>query len=192
MDLTTQRRLLKSLTAGFLVVAAGGVVWSMGGIDESSRDSAMVSGSPKTSIQPDNNPESGSAADKTDQVDLSLPLQKSLYDPPKPEPPKPKPVVVRQPTKPKPKKPRLDWTLTGTIIDPGRSLAILTDATGKTDIRSAGEEVELSPPGVLVRKIDSDKVTLEIQGDQSTLRLKQSFQSGNGGNPDRRNRGRNR
>ena len=83
--------------------------------------------------------------------------------------------------------------LDGTIIDPKQSVAILSDASGKTDIRSVGEEVELSPPGVLVRKISADHVTLEMRGKQSTIRLQQSFKSSaGGGNLDRQNRRRNR
>ena len=191
MDLTAQRRLITALTAGCLAVAAVGIVWSLGGIDSPARQSDSTRGSlrgMKTAVDPpqQETPNVEAAA----QVNLALKLQQPLYDPPQPPPPKPKPqpkpVVVRNP--PAVKAPRLDWTLTGTIIDSDQSVAILTDASGKTDIRGAGEVVELSPPGVLVRKIDSEKVTLEVRGAESTLRLNSSFQSSGGGKPDRPNR----
>ncbi|PAY16021.1 hypothetical protein CKO51_28805 [Rhodopirellula sp. SM50] len=189
MDLTAQRRLITALTAGFLAVAAVGIVWSLGGIDPPARQSDSTRGSKrgmKTAVDQPQPPTVEAAA----PINLALKLQQPLYDQPKPPPPKPKPqpkpVVVRNP--PAVKAPRLDWTLTGTIIDSDQSVAILTDASGKTDIRAAGEVVELSPPGVLVRKIDSEKVTLEVRGTESTLRLKSSFPSTGGGKPDRPNR----
>ncbi|QDV40315.1 hypothetical protein Enr13x_01210 [Stieleria neptunia] len=191
MDLTAQRRLITASTAGFLAVAAAGVVWSLAGIDPPARQSDSTRGS-KRGINLPVDPPQPATVQQAARVDLALKLQQPLYDPPKPPPPKPqpkpdpKPVVVRNP--PAVKAARLDWTLSGTIIDSDQSVAILTDASGKTDIRAAGEVVELSPPGVLVRKIDSEKVTLEVRGTESTLRLKSSFQSSGGGRPDRPNR----
>ena len=194
MDLTTQKRLLTAMTAGFLAVAAVSVVWSLGAIEptpsqpRAGSDNPLAPQSvrqPTSLMQP--TPRSG------DPPILSLNVQKPLYDPPKPPttPRPPKPAVVR--TSPPPaKQPGLNWTLTGTLIDSDRSIAILTDATGKTDIRRAGEQVELSPPGVLVRKIGSDSVTLQIGGSESTLRLQSSFESGGAEADDRQNRRRNR
>ncbi|QEG02835.1 hypothetical protein Mal15_69560 [Stieleria maiorica] len=201
MDVTAQRRLLNTLTAGLVAFAAGGVVWSLGDIGASDPPAVTVLEPPNAALDAQRNrnaelrsaekPSAGSAV--TGDV-LSLKLLQPLYDPPKPPPPKPQPkpqpVVVRNP--PAPRAPRLDWTLTGTIIDADRSVAILTDASGKTDIRAAGEVVELSPAGVLVRKIDSQKVTLELRGTESTLRLQPTFQPGGGANADRQNRRRNR
>jgi type II secretory pathway component PulC len=194
MDLTTQRRFLTTLTVGFVAVAVAGVVWSFGSIDESVEQASGGIG--RQSTMPDGAAErsADSRDPHTDTADFSLSMQKSLYDQPKPkpQPPRPQPVVARQPKPPKVKQARLDWTLEGTIIDSDRSVAILTDASGKTDIRRKGEEVDLSPPGVLVRKIESDAVTLEISGRNSTLRLQQSFATGTSGNPDRPGRRRNR
>lgn len=192
MDLTTQKRLLTTLTGGFAAVAVAGVIWSLGSIDGKTDDQSSQVSRRSTGQETSSGRSPDNASADANAADFSLSMQRPLYDPPKPKPaPKPrsKPVVVRQP-----KQPRLDWTLVGTIIDSGRSVAILTDASGKTDIRGQGEEVELSPSGVLVRKIESDAVTLEIGGDKSTLRLKQSFApgGGGGGKPDRPGRRRNR
>lgn len=195
MDLTTQKRLLTTLTSGFLAVAVAGVLWALasieGKVDEGSSAIIRLDTDRKLATDPPADADNASA----DSADFSLSMQRPLYDPPKPKPPpkpRPAPVVVRQPKPPKVKQPRLNWTLAGTIIDSDRSVAILTDASGKTDIRRQGEEVDLSPPGVLVRKIESDAVTLEIDGDQSTLRLKQSFAPSGGRDPDRPGRRRNR
>lgn len=193
MDLTTQRRLLTLTAAGFLAIAVGGVVWALGSIDEPIANQLSQDGrgqsETKTTIDPSSEP-----SNRTPKVDFGLPLQASLYDRPKPPPkPAPKPVVNRTPRPAPVKKPKLDWTLTGTIIQADRSVAILTDATGKTDIRGTGEEVELTPAGILIRSIKSDKVTLDIRGNETTLRLKQSFSGGSGGrNPNRPGRGGNR
>lgn len=197
MELTAQRRLLITLTAGCCAAAVGAVLWSIRSLDQvSERPAASLDAQQDVKRSAGNSVVSASD-NGIDTVNLSLPLLKPLYDPPKQppkQPPKPRaePKVVRTPTPPPVKVPRLDWTLNGTIIDPRRSVAILTDTTGKTDIRGVGEEVELSPPGVLVRKIDSDNVTLEVRGKESTLRLKQSFGSGASADPDRQNRRRNR
>ncbi|WP_182866113.1 hypothetical protein [Stieleria mannarensis] len=199
MDVTAQRRLLNTLTAGFVALAVAGIVWSFSDIGVLDPPSATVLSPPGEVSDADPNAGDQSAdgrpvSDVATRDDLSLRLLRPLYDPPKPPPPKPQPkpesVVERNP--PPARAPRLDWTLTGTIIDADRSVAILTDATGKTDIRAAGELVELLPAGVLVRTIDSQKVTLELRGTESTLRLKPSFQSGGAANPDRQNRRRNR
>jgi type II secretory pathway component PulC len=174
MDLTTQRRLLTTMTAGFLAVAAGGLVWSSRGIDETADPLARATGSSIARQASVPSPLSTGSTAKAN-MDFSLPLQRPLVDPPEPPPPPRPSPVVKRPPKPPVKKTNLDWTLTGTIIDADRSVAILTDAAGKTDIRGTGEEVELSPPGVLVRSIASDAVTLEVRGRESTLRLEQSF-----------------
>jgi hypothetical protein len=189
MDLTLQRRLLYGAAGGCLLIAAATVVWSLGSLpDRQSVPRPRVAAA-------DNNAatETNSDAAERDRagVDLELPLQQTLYDPPPPPKPKPKPkpAVVRRPTPPPPV--RLDWTLLGTIIEPQRRAAILSDATGKTDIRAVGEQVDLKPAGVLVHQVDSEAVTLELRGTRSTLRLKQDFSPGDG-QPPRGGRRRNR
>ena len=195
MDLINQRRFLNALAVGFLAVAAGGVAWSLGSLDPQKNEQAATSnrspGRAAIGAGAGTSTEADHAGDR--RVDLSLSLLDPLYEPPKPPPePKTKPAPVRKPTPPVARAPRLNWTLTGTIIDPDRRVAILTDDTGKTDIRSVGEEVELTPAGVLIRKIDADNVTVEIAGKKSTLRLEKSFRTGGVGKPGRPNRGRNR
>ena len=195
MDLTTQRRILTTLSAGFVAVAAAGVVWSVGNIDDNVEQVSSAVGLQNTTPNRAAARSSDQHDSNTDTADYSLSMQKPLYDPPKPtpKPTRPKPVVVaRQPKPPKVKPPRLDWTLEGTLIDSDRSVAILTDASGKTDIRRMGESVDLSPPGVLVRRIESDAVTLETSSGNSTLRLQQSFATGASGKQDRAGRRRNR
>lgn len=196
MDLTNQRRLLTTLAAGFAALAIGGVVWSVSSLSPGSLDETSHAGGTliDTASGLADSTETSTETDTTDSesvTDLSMPLLKPLYEAPKP-PPQPVQPVVRKPLTPVVKEPRLDWSLDGTIIDPARSIAILTDASGKTDLRGVGEEVELSPAGVLVRKIESDQVTLEVRGKKSTLRLQQSFSAGGGANNDRPNRRRNR
>ena len=137
MDLSTQRGLLTIASCGCLVLAAGSVVWSLGGVHQqpppSTADNLETVEADATSTEPQVNENSPL------RVDYSLALQKPLYDPPKPVKKDP-PIEKRPPAPPPPKRaPRLDWTLAGTIIQGKRSVAILSDSTGKTDIRSAGE-----------------------------------------------------
>lgn len=183
MDLNLQRRLLYIAAAALLIGGGGAVVWAISDLPEwTSHAEGMVADSPRLPAV-----DRDAAGDRSDGVDFSLPLQRTLYDPPPPPPkPKPKPVAVKQPSPPPPRPPRLDWTLVGTIIDAERRVAILADASGKTDIRAAGETVELLPAGVSVRSVDSDTVILEHRGSTSTLRLKQAFQGAGAGSNENR------
>ena len=187
MNVTLQRRLIHGASLSMLGVAVAGVAWALSDVGQPSTTSdANASGArlalaENASVQPSSGSDE-SVTDPSSPQNWSLPLQQSLYDPPKPapRPPRPKPKPVQKPVA-KPaaaKPPKLDWRLVGTLIEPGGRVAILADATGKTDIRGADEEVELSPPGVRVRKIDSEEVTLEIRGTPSTLRLQKGFGKG--------------
>ena len=195
MDLVAQRRLINGTAATLLAAAAGGVFWSLGPLDSKRTDPTnAAAGRTPDRVAKAEQPQGD---DRGSDVDLRLALQKPLYEPPPPPPRPVKPVAkpVTVPRSIKPKKPKLDWSLAGTIIEAKRSVAILTDATGKTDVREAGEVVDLDPPGVLVRKIDSDTVTLEIDGDRTTLQLDRKRRAGGGaknGRPDRGSRGPNR
>lgn len=191
--MTLQRRLLYGAASGCVFVGAVAVAWSLGDVP------GPEPASPANALRPQPGQtiaatDTASPATARTQVDLSLPLQQTLYDPPPPPPkpkPTPKPAVVRKPKPSPPPALRLDWTLLGTIIESKRRVAILVDASGKTDIRAIGEKVELAPGGVLVRNIDSETVTLEHRGSRSTLRLKRDFNGGNGQQP-RAGRRRNR
>lgn len=173
---------------GLVVTAGAAAVWSLGSLEPKS----SVTSRPlkQTAV----NDASSSDRGPSDQVAIKFdqPLQKSLYDPPK-KPTKPpvqsRPSVKTTPVVRPPKPPKLDWTLLGTVIESGQSIAIIADASGKTDIRTIGEEVELMPAGVLVRKIDSEVVTLEVRGKESKLKLLKDFASS--GNAASRNRRRN-
>jgi type II secretory pathway component PulC len=68
----------------------------------------------------------------------------------------------------------LDVTLVGTIIESDQSLAIVADSSGKFDIKGVGESLELSPQGMTVKTIESERVTLQFQGRQSTVELDRS------------------
>jgi len=189
MHLTAKRRLISAAAAGFVAAALGGVVWSLGPV-ESSADAPQhwTASAPVAETDDAGTTTTAIGGD----VDWSVPLQQPLYTPPKPEPtrPKPTPPAARTP-RPKPsRRPKLNWKLVGTIIDAEASVAIFADADGKTDIRREGETVDLAPSGVSVRKIDSDRVTLDVGGDESTLQLQQSFSSDSGRprGPRRRNR----
>lgn len=186
MNVTLQRRLIHGASLCMLGIAVAGVAWALRDVGqpsttgEANASGARLALADDASVQPSVGSEESDAGRSSPQ-NWSLSLQQSLYDPPKPapRPPRPKPKPVQKPiAKPAAKPPKLDWRLVGTLIEPSGRVAILADATGKTDIRGADEEVELSPPGVRVRKIDSEEVTLEIRGTPSTLRLQKGFGKG--------------
>jgi len=197
MDLTLKRRVLYGAAGGCLSIAAAAVVWSLGSLPDP-QSAARPSAAAADESAATETPGDAAGGDRAG-AELALPLQQTLHDPPPPPPkakPQPKPAVVRRSTPPPPPV-RLDWTLLGTIIEPQRRVAILADASGKTDIRAVGEEVDLAPAGVLVQQVDSAAVTLERRGTRSTLRLKQDFSPGGGQPPrgerqPRGGRGRNR
>lgn len=194
MNLTTQRRSIYGAAAGLVAVAGMGMIWSVSSIEgnETLADPLAIR-SPRAAESPDQQPTTTS--DATAKIDFAVPLQQTLVDvvkrPPKPAPRKVvPPPPPRKVTPPPVKKPRLDWTLVGTVIDGDQSIAIFSDSSGKTDVRRVGETVELSPSGVVVRQIDSDEVTLEMRGGESKLTLTRSFKSNGGNGRAARRRGR--
>ncbi|MEM6468517.1 MAG: type II secretion system protein N [Planctomycetota bacterium] len=196
MDTKTQARLLYLAATMFASVSVLGVVWA---IDPSTSKVPLAERSGDDGVRSSGESETTAEAPKriADKT-LDLSLQKTLYDPPPPPkpkttPPKQAPKVTR-PAVTQPKtQPKLNWTLAGTLMGLDQPLAILTDATGNTDVSGLGEAVQLSPEGGVVREILPDRVSVEWNGATVSLPLKRSFQSKSpGGNPKRNNRGRNR
>lgn len=191
MNVTQQRRLLTTAAGGLLLCAIGAGAWSFTDVASTQKtsqnrkaQSAVVDPieSQDTATQP--------------RVDFSTKLTRTLYDAP---PPPPKPVVVTPSPKPVPKPirpPKLELTLVGTIIEPDSRIAMISDVTGKVDIKGVGEPLELSPEGVTVQEIKSEQVTLRYNGKDSIVKLQSDFKSAGGadrkangsrrGNADRR------
>lgn len=168
MNITTQRRCLNGLTAAMIAGACGGGYWAVseidaGGTTSSARRDATID----ASLPVDNDKQ------KPDSSVAMRSLRGPLYDPPPVAPRPPTPAPRPQPP-PQPRTPpvaRLDVRLVGTIIDADRSVAIVSDSSGKLDVKSRGETLELSPAGITIDAIDSQAVTLTYQGRQSTIQL---------------------
>ena len=105
-----------------------------------------------------------------DEIDLARSLRGPLYDPPPPPIAAPQVRPTPRP-KPTPTLPPLNLTLVGTIIDSEQSLAIIADAAGNFDVKGVGDSLELTPAGVRIGQIESEVITLEYQGRESTIRL---------------------
>ena len=198
MTLATQRRLIQAAMVISIACGVAALIWVLRPIPlpDGQREIGALGST--------NNRQAGagtgtdSDAPKPNQAangpleGYDLALRTPLYVPPKPppkkivkpEPPAPKPVRVAPPA----------WTLVGTIIEPGRRVAILSDQSGKTDIVASGDEVQLQPSGVTVTKITGESVTLDRQGSTSKVSLDRSFRGGQpeGKTPKRNGRGRNR
>jgi hypothetical protein len=81
--------------------------------------------------------------------------------PPSPAPrPRPRPTIS---------KPNL--VLAGTILAPHKKSAIISDTSGKFDVKGVGETLELSPPGMIVQSIESNVVVVLVQGQETRLQL---------------------
>lgn len=120
-------------------------------------------------------------------IDLANPvwsrqLRGPLVDPPpkpKPKPavvarpaPKPRPVVKPTPrVTPKPP-PTPTVTLVGTILEEGRSMAVIMDAEGQIDLKPEGGILDLKPDGVRVERIAADTVLVSYQSHETRLKLK--------------------
>jgi hypothetical protein len=74
--------------------------------------------------------------------------------------PRPRPVVSRP-----------SLVLAGTILTSDKKSAIISDASGKFDVKSVGETLELVPAGMIVQSIESDVVVVLVQGQETRLQL---------------------
>jgi type II secretory pathway component PulC len=171
MDVTTQRRSLGILAAGLLAATGGAVGWSVSAIDQD-----LGGASQSRSTMPTIETSATDTIASEDQSLMARQLRQPLYDPP-PQPPAPRPAptpkIVEAPPQPPPT-PKLDVTLVGTIIQSDQRLAIVADASGGFDVKGIGEDLELSPLGMTVETIESERVTLRYQGRQSTIELDRS------------------
>lgn len=101
---------------------------------------------------------------------LERPLGEPLYDRPKP---KPVPKEPRQETKP-PKRIRRSTSelrLIGTMIEEGKSLAILADEDGSIQLARVGETVELSEGEAKIDKISLKEVTFSLEDESVILEV---------------------
>lgn len=174
MDISTQQRILYAIAGSCLLGTVAAVYWSTTGV----REFVIPPTATKNRIAAVEDPIVAKAI--LSDANLTGALRGPLYDPP---PPVAKPRVELPPAaKPTPPpKPQLDLTLVGTIIDAGQSLAIIADATGKFDVKGIGEALELSPEGVRIDQIESEQITLQYQGNESTIRLDKNKQPANEG-----------
>lgn len=189
MTINTQRNALIALTIVLLVAAAAVGSWSFSSLDDSARGIVRGTGDSLAEVAP--------SADPLSDFDPALAsrlLRGPLYDPPPPRP-QPKPTPAPEPPPPPPP-PKLELTLVGTIIGSAQSLAIIADADGNFDVKGAGEELEFEsddiPNGITVERIESEQVTLDVQGRSTTVTLNREKQARGGGGNRANNRRRNR
>jgi len=172
MPLRQTRLLLRLTTLLFAAATVAVVWWVWPSVDETS---------PTHMTEQVGEPLAETAAETTTIATADFdalwdrPLRRPLYDPP--PPPQPAPVVKRP--KPAPRKteprpsppPKLDMRLVGTILESGRSMAIVADAAGKIDLKGAGETLDLEPEGVRVESINAESVTVSHNGREQMLKI---------------------
>lgn len=103
----------------------------------------------------------------------SRPLLGPLVDPlPPPVVSPPEPTVVTPLVPREPTRTPLDVRLVGTILEAGRSMALLADSSGRIHLKRSGETIEL-PAGdtIEVGDILVDQVTVTRRGESVSLTL---------------------
>lgn len=93
-----------------------------------------------------------------------------LVDSKPPPKPAPAPPTLTVPGPP----PELDLELVGTLIEPGRSRAVFSDANGKILLGGVGDKIGDGPSQLEIVEIDTRSVVVQHSGRQSTLELRQS------------------
>lgn len=78
-----------------------------------------------------------------------------------------KPLFDLEPAVEAASKPKLNLTLTGTVIDPGLICALLRDGSGQTKLVSVGESIG----GAQLMAVTEDSATLQYGGELVTLKL---------------------
>jgi len=94
---------------------------------------------------------------------VSLDLRRPLFD-------APPPVVVEN----QPPPPPLTIRLAGTIMEPGRNLAMLVTQEGKIELKAVGE----SSGNAQILAIEADAVTVRFNGENITLQVEKEGQKG--------------
>lgn len=101
-----------------------------------------------------------------------------LYDPPPEEPieppSEPEPTTVVEPAPPPRKKNRrkkAGLRVIGTLIEAGRSMAIIANAEGNIQLCGEGESIETAAGEGQVEKIELDEITLSLDDETLTLKM---------------------
>ena len=174
MDFAIQRRVLYLVTTIAILGSCAMIYWATAGLPDYQPNTMIVTSDERASS------EEGSTDQRKPSI-VKRELRGPLYDPP-PKPVVPKPVVPKQTPKPPPK-PKLNWTLVGTLIESGSSVAIVADETGEFDVKGEGDSLELEPQGVQIKSITAEQVTLAFRGAETTLSLDKKPRKG--GSPKR-------
>lgn len=162
---TAFRMLRLTLSAVNAMVVAGTVVlvlWASS--SEEAKTSAVMERRMASSVAGAGAlPDSGQPLPDIDASLWDIPLQRPLIDVEKAKKKIPRP---RPPARPAPQ-----VRLLGTIIESGRSFAVLLSAGRRIEVRQEGDTLEWIQPALRVLTIESDAVTLGDDKQKTTLRL---------------------
>ncbi|MEM9588661.1 MAG: type II secretion system protein N [Planctomycetota bacterium] len=166
MNISLQRRLIGAATLALAAGAAGTLWWGLTPIDVDQIRAAVSDRTAQGGVAE----QESLASPPQDQTLIARRFQRPLQDPPKPAPPKPR--AEPRVSKPQPApRPSLNLSVVGTIIDQQDRLAIVSDATGKFDVKAVGESLELEPKGVQIESIDAESVVVRYRGTETVLKL---------------------
>jgi len=89
------------------------------------------------------------------------PLRRPLFDPP--------PVVETPPAPPPP--PPLNLRLVGTILEPGRAVAVLANAAGKIEMKAVGQSTGDPGQPAEILEVHRERVVVRYAGETRELLL---------------------
>lgn len=106
---------------------------------------------------------------------LNKRLRRPLYDPPPPS----KPTVAKTDRAKKNRQRRAappDVQLIGTVLEEGRSVAILMDRQGQIELKESGQTLQTVIPGAKVTQVTRNEVHLDYRGQSMILRMEEPNQ----------------
>lgn len=159
MSLRRKKLLLRVLALMLLLGGALIAVWGYRGDCSIPVTASAISGRPSRPAANDNHdalPEL-----KEFEAHWNKPLRRPLFDPP--------PVVVPPPKKEPP--PPLNVRLVGTIIEPGKTIAMLTNARNALEFKQVGETVGSGKLLATITAIENSRVVVQYAGETLVLTM---------------------
>ncbi|MDB4614419.1 hypothetical protein OAH18_01890 [bacterium] len=190
MSIRAQRQFLFLLSAGFLAATVGAVWYGL------QKPTVEPLAAPAAGAIGAETPDGSSDPDSVKQLltATDTKLRRPLYDPVV-KPVAPKVVRVAKPQKreiPKPPPPKIELTLLGTVVEGGRSIAIVADASGSIDQKQIGETLQLKPDGLVLEDIQTGEVIVSHDGKRLTFSVQTQSDPGTAKDDSKKDRNRNK
>jgi len=174
---STTRRLFDSGSAVVGLLTASAVAWTAWPVTRAIDDESLL-GKRIASLSSDIDGNDATAAQIARWESIwERPLQgkspRSSSRDPVAAPSEPPPRRTPEAERPRVASPAFGMKLIGTVVERGRSVAIVSDSGGSLGFAGVGETFDLQPGGVQVVRIDDGSATMRYRNKQTTLRIGQ-------------------